>query len=897
MPAERSKIVEILPSGFISVSPEGGIKEINSYLLDLLEYPNKDLLIGKDFFKLLSAGSKLFYEFHVNPVLHLSGIIKEIKLDLKKKTGSLVNVLVNLRVVHDENKQLEEIQISVFDFTKRENFEIEIIKTNKRYAELAEKLQEQNQQIKELNSRIEKLLHDAPIGVFEFSLNADGKMEITYANDEFYEIFAPFLNNQKTLVPEILLSFMEVNERENYIKNIYQSYENMTVFKEEFDLYYNEEEKISVRIISHPLSKEKGKVIWNGSVENITEKKALAEKLQYFKQGFSNKKSRFELLTNFNKIGYWELNLQIGEGIINHVFYSLLGRNLPGNIFENNANFFHECVLFLHPDDSDLFIAKQKLVLNSKAEFFEFEGRMLHANGSWVWIWTKASIVKDADCEVLVGTCIDISKQKELEENEYKNNEILKESNRKYEDILNNSSDLIITLNSELKIDFVNKTWLNKTMFDDDELIGKSIMELIPEYDFDSFFKCMNQLSQAELELEVEINLNCKNGKILSCLAKLNSTFQSNKLVNIRGFFKDITDQKEVSIRFDHTLNHIKDGYVFIDFNFYILEWNKYAEKIIGLSREDVIYRSLNEIFVDMVDTDLFKKVKVLMVNRSFEDFEYFSINKNIWLHLIFTPTLNGMSILFSDVTERKRQEGLLRLETNVYSYFINNKNDEIDILLESICKQIKEIHPKMFFSTLKILNSRIYNWVSLGLPSEYLEAIEGLEIGPKSGSCGTAAFIKKNVIVEDIHTSPLWEDYIQIANKFKLGSCWSFPIFSEENEVIATFAIYHEYKKIMTDSEFNTIDKVRFLIQSLLQINRSTIRNKKLDLFNKSIINSSLNAIFISRSNGECMLWNPQAEKVFGWKQQEILGQNLAKKLVPNRFLPRVIEQISFFL
>jgi PAS domain S-box-containing protein len=44
-------------------------------------------------------------------------------------------------------------------------------------------------------------------------------------------------------------------------------------------------------------------------------------------------------------------------------------------------------------------------------------------------------------------------------------------------------------------------------------------------------------------------------------------------------------------------------------------------------------------------------------------------------------------------------------------------------------------------------------------------------------------------------------------------------------------------------------------------------------------------------------MLWNPQAEKVFGWKQQEILGQNLAKKLVPNRFLPRVIEQISFFL
>jgi sigma-B regulation protein RsbU (phosphoserine phosphatase) len=123
MPIELRKIVEILPCGFISVSPEGEIKELNSYMLDLLEYPNKELLIGTVFFKLLSVGSKLFYEFHVNPVLHLSGILKEIKLDLRKKNGSFINVLVNLRVVQDENKIFKEIQITVFDFTLREKLE------------------------------------------------------------------------------------------------------------------------------------------------------------------------------------------------------------------------------------------------------------------------------------------------------------------------------------------------------------------------------------------------------------------------------------------------------------------------------------------------------------------------------------------------------------------------------------------------------------------------------------------------------------------------------------------------------------------------------------------------------------------------------------------------------
>jgi PAS domain-containing protein len=184
-----------------------------------------------------------------------------------------------------------------------------------------------------------------------------------------------------------------------------------------------------------------------------------------------------------------------------------------------------------------------------------------------------------------------------------------------------------------------------------------------------------------------------------------------------------------------------------------------------------------------------------------------------------------------------------------------------------------------MIFSTLKVINSRIYNWISPDLPSDYLAEIEGAPIGPKAGSCGTAAFIKSNVIVEDIFNNELWEDYLPLAKKYDLGACWSFPIFSEDNEVIATFAIYHKTKKPMMLAEFNTIDKVKFLIQSLLQINSSRLKHNRVESLNKSIINSSLNAIFISRNTGECVLWNPQAERVFGWSANEIIGNSLQTK------------------
>ncbi|WP_346914097.1 diguanylate cyclase domain-containing protein [uncultured Roseibium sp.] len=76
-------------------------------------------------------------------------------------------------------------------------------------------------------------------------------------------------------------------------------------------------------------------------------------------------------------------------------------------------------------------------------------------------------------------------------------------------------------------------------------------------------------------------------------------------------------------------------------------------------------------------------------------------------------------------------------------------------------------------------------------LPGAYCEAINGVEIGPVVGSCGTAAFFGKTVIVEDIGTDPLWADYKDLALSFGLRSCWSTPIFSRDGKVLGTFAMY----------------------------------------------------------------------------------------------------------
>jgi diguanylate cyclase (GGDEF)-like protein len=76
----------------------------------------------------------------------------------------------------------------------------------------------------------------------------------------------------------------------------------------------------------------------------------------------------------------------------------------------------------------------------------------------------------------------------------------------------------------------------------------------------------------------------------------------------------------------------------------------------------------------------------------------------------------------------------------------------------------------------------------------EYLQAVNGLEIGPDVGACGTAAFLNETVVVADIATDPKFA----LARDFVVGhgllSCWSQPIRDSRNNVLGTFAIYHRY-------------------------------------------------------------------------------------------------------
>ena len=78
-------------------------------------------------------------------------------------------------------------------------------------------------------------------------------------------------------------------------------------------------------------------------------------------------------------------------------------------------------------------------------------------------------------------------------------------------------------------------------------------------------------------------------------------------------------------------------------------------------------------------------------------------------------------------------------------------------------------------------------------LSQPYRCAIDGVRIGPAVGSCGTAAYLRDEVVVRDIASDRRWEDYRDLALLHRLRSCWSTPVLDvDRGVVLGTFAVYH---------------------------------------------------------------------------------------------------------
>ena len=170
------------------------------------------------------------------------------------------------------------------------------------------------------------------------------------------------------------------------------------------------------------------------------------------------------------------------------------------------------------------------------------------------------------------------------------------------------------------------------------------------------------------------------------------------------------------------------------------------------------------------------------------------------------------------DISERLLQEDLASLEKEIIHL---NMQPDITVrhVTHTLLEKVEKLYPGTICSILRLHpDNTLWNYAAPSLPSEYTDLINGLVPGPAVGSCGTAVYCDRIVIVSDIQNDPLWKDYTEIAAGFDLKACWSVPIHHSKGRILGAFGIYHHSVKAPTPIMLRTIERLANLVGLLIE-------------------------------------------------------------------------------
>lgn len=435
----------------------------------------------------------------------------------------------------------------------------------------------------------------------------------------------------------------------------------------------------------------------------------------------------------------------------------------------------------------------------------------------------------------------DITEQKLAEE-------ALKESENKYRTIFENTGAATVIVEEDTMISLANAEFERLTGYSKEEVEGKKKwIELVVKDDLEKMLKyhCQRRETPDLAPRNYEFRLKDKNGQTKDILLAIDMIPGTKKSV---ASLLDISKHKQAEIAYQENLRFLQNlidaipnSIFYKDTNGIYQGCNSAFEKFLGLSKEEIIGKSVYDLYPEDL-ADSYKKMDQALFDKpGSEVYESSLLYVDGTMHdVVFNKAtytdangrLSGLVGIVLDITKRKRAEEALKTEKDRAEQYLNIA----EVILVALDADAR----------ITLLNRKGYQL--LGYDEGELMGMDWIKTCLRPQDHDSVHWANSKIITGEIDPFEYYEGYIiNKKGQERLISWHTTVIKNGEGRIIGTLSSGEDITE------------------------RRKTEEKNLQL--ADIVKSSSDAIF-GTLNGRITSWNKGAERIYGYTEDEIIGQ-----------------------
>jgi PAS domain S-box-containing protein len=438
-----------------------------------------------------------------------------------------------------------------------------------------------------------------------------------------------------------------------------------------------------------------------------------------------------------------------------------------------------------------------------------------------------------------------IQKSKEQEIAQQK----IKESEERYHSLIEHAGDAIFLVNQDTSINDVNTSGCNLLGYSHEELLGMKIEDICS----------VDELEKNPLQWEL-LNTNktvINERKMLRKDGTEVETEVSSKVLEGKGFLaiiRDITERKKVEEqiikseqKYRSLIEQASDPIFVTDFKGNFVDVNASLCNIFGYTKEELLKMNISSLIEPaqlkerpLMFDELANGNHLLSTRRAMrKDGSLVEVEANVKK----TDDTHIM-VIARDITERKRLEAELIVHKEQLRLFIEHSPASLAML---------DTDMRYIATSRRWLNDYNLGEVELIGKTHY-------EVFPE--------------ITQE------WKDIHQ--------RCLKGAIEKNEEDSFTRLDGSTDWLRWEIRPWHKSTGEIGGIIMFTEVITDRILANQKLvasEQIRRHIMNSALDAIVCMDINGGITLWTPQAEKIFGWNETDIIGKQMSDVIIPHNY------------